>query len=64
MAKVGGSGNITQIEKDKPKSKCRRWQLWVPVGVNPRTGKYKVKTHRINASWTEAKRVARVHHRD
>ena len=27
MAKVTGEGSIIQMEKDKPKSKCRKWQL-------------------------------------
>lgn len=59
MAKIAGSGNITQLEKDKPKNKCRKWQLRVPVGLNPRTGKHKAKTRRFNGSWTEAKRALR-----
>lgn len=59
MTKVAGSGNITQLEKDKPKNKCRKWQLRVPVGVSPRTGKYKVRTRRFNGTWTEAKRALR-----
>lgn len=59
MAKPTSSGSITQLEKDKPKNKCRKWQLRVPVGVNPRTGKYKIKTRRFNGTWTEAKRALR-----
>lgn len=59
MAKVTSSGSITQLEKDKPKNKCRKWQLRAPVGVNPRTGKYKIKTRRFNGTWTEAKRALR-----
>ena len=48
MAKVIGEGTIVQLEKDKPKSKCRKWQLRVPVGLDPRTGKYKTRTRRVN----------------
>lgn len=59
MTKVAGSGSITQLEKDKPKSKCRKWQLRVPVGVSPRTGKYKIRTRRFSGTWTEAKRALR-----
>lgn len=59
MAKPTSSGSITQLEKDKPKNKCRKWQLRVPVGVNPRTGKCKIKTRRFNGTWTEAKRALR-----
>lgn len=59
MAKVTGEGTIVQPEKDKPKSKCRKWQLRVPVGLNPRTGKYKTCTRRFNGSYTEAKKALR-----
>ena len=55
MAKVIGEGTIVQLEKDKPKSKCRKWQLRVPVGLDPRTGKYKTRTRRVNdMTYTQA----------
>lgn len=47
------------MEKDKPRSKCRKWQLRVPVGMDPRTGKYRTKTRRLGGSWTEAKAALR-----
>ena len=60
MAKVTGEGSIIQMEKDKPKSKCRKWQLRVPVGLDPRTGKYKTRTRRVNGmTYTKAKKALR-----
>ena len=60
MAKVIGEGTIVQLEKDKPKSKCRKWQLRVPVGLDPRTGKYKTRTRRVSdVSYTQAKKALR-----
>ena len=60
MAKVTGEGTIVQLEKDKPKSKCRKWQLRVPVGLDPRTGKYKTRTRRVSdVSYTQAKKALR-----
>lgn len=55
MAKVTGEGSIIQMEKGKPKSKCRKWQLRVPIGLNPRTGKYQQKTRVIEGTFTQAK---------
>ena len=58
MAKVTGEGTIVQLEKDKPKSKCRKWQLRVPVGLDPRTGKYKTRMRRVSdVSYTQAKKA-------
>ena len=59
MATVTGEGTLVQVEKDKPKSKCRKWQLRVSVGVDPRTGKYKTRTKRFSGTHTEAKRALR-----
>lgn len=60
MAKVTGEGTIVQLEKDKPKSKSRKWQLRVPVGLDPRTGKYKTRTRRVSdVSYTQAKKALR-----
>ena len=61
MAKkeVTGQGSIVQLEKDKPKSKCRKWQLRVPVGMDPRTGKYKTRTRRFAGTYTQAKAALR-----
>ena len=55
MAKVMGKGSIVQLEKDKPKNKCRKWQLRVPAGMDLRTGKYKVRTRRVSGNYTKAK---------
>ena len=60
MAKVTGEGTIVQLEKDKPKSKCRKWQLRVPVGLDPRTGKYQTRTRRVSdMNYTQAKKALR-----
>lgn len=60
MAKVTGEGTIVQLEKDKPKSKCRKWQLRVPIGLDPRTGKYKTRTRRVSdMSFAQAKKALR-----
>lgn len=61
MAKkeIAGQGSIVQLEKDKPKSKCRKWQLRVPVGMDPRTGKYKTRTRRFSGTYTQAKAALR-----
>ena len=59
MANVEGGGYIVQRDKSKPKSKCRKWELRVPTGLEPRTGKYKTKSRRFNGTYTEAKKALR-----
>ncbi|MBR1830314.1 MAG: hypothetical protein IJ781_12605, partial [Atopobiaceae bacterium] len=59
MAKVSGKGSIVQLEKDKTKARCRRWQLRVNTGLDPRTGKYKVRTRRFSGTYTEATKALR-----
>ena len=59
MAKVTGEGSIIQMEKDKPKSKCRTWQLRVPIGMDARTGKYRQRTRVVHGTYTEAKKALR-----
>ena len=59
MAKVTGEGTIVQLEKDKTKGKCRKWQLRVPVGMDPRTGKYKTRTRRMSGTYTDASKALR-----
>ena len=59
MAEVSGNGTIFQMEKDKPKSRCRKWQLRVSTGLDPRTGKYKKKTRVFRGTYTEAKAALR-----
>ncbi len=61
MAKkaINGNGTIVQLEKDKPKGKCRKWQLRVSCGKDPRTGKYITKSRRMTGTYTEAQRQLR-----
>lgn len=59
MARVRGEGSVVQLEKDKPKSKCRRWQLRVCTGKDPRDGRYKARTRRVRGTYTEAARMLR-----
>lgn len=49
-----GTGCIVQLEKGKPRGKCRKWQLRVSVGRNPRTCKYQTKTRRVSGTYTDA----------
>lgn len=56
---VTGEGSIVQLEKDKPKSRCRKWQLRVPIGRDPATGKYRTRTRRFTGTYTEAKKALR-----
>lgn len=55
MADTNGGGFIIQKEKDKPKSKCRKWELRISLGMDPRTGKYKTKSRRFSGTFTQAK---------
>ncbi len=57
--KVNGEGSIVQLEKNKAKGKCRKWQLRVCTGRNPRTGKYGAKTRRVECTYTEATKLLR-----
>lgn len=59
MAETKGNGSIIQLEKDKPKSRCRKWQLRVCIGKDPRTGKYKARTRRFEGTYTQAKAALR-----
>lgn len=49
-----GRGSIVQLEKGKPKARCRRWQVRIYVGRNPHTGKEQTKTRRVNGTYTDA----------
>lgn len=55
--KVTGSGSVVQMEKGKQRGKCRRWQLRVSTGLDPRTGRYLRKTRIFNGTYTEAQRA-------
>lgn len=59
MATTQGMGSIIQLEKDKPRSKCRKWQLRVSLGKDPKTGKYHQKTRTVNGSYSQAKAALR-----
>lgn len=52
MASAKG-GTIRPLE-DKPRKHCRRWQLRVRTGLNPRTGKYGERTRNVRGTWSEA----------
>jgi len=49
--KIKGS-TIEQLEKNKPKSKCRKWRLWVTTEVGR-------KSRRFAGTWTEAQNALR-----
>ena len=51
---VRGAGCIVQLEKGKPKSRCRRWQLRISCGKDFATGKYVCRTRRVAGTYTEA----------
>lgn len=55
MADTKGGGFIIQKEKDKPKNKCRKWELRVSIGLDPKTGKYKTRSRRFAGTFTQAK---------
>lgn len=59
MPKVKGSGSIIQMEKDKPRNKCRKWQLRVSAGRDKRTGKYPQFTRIFHGTYTEARAALR-----
>lgn len=55
MADTNDGGFIIQKEKDKLKNKCRKWELRISLGMDPRTGKYKTKSRRFNGTYAKAK---------
>ncbi len=57
--RVRGAGCIVQLEKGKPKSRCRRWQLRVSCGKNPMTGRYVTRTRRVAGTYTDATKLLR-----
>lgn len=56
---IKSQGSIVQFEKDRSKSKCRKWQLLVSMGKDPRAGKYVTKTRTFPGSYTEATKALR-----
>lgn len=59
MPRVIGDGTIYQMEQNKPRSKCRKWQLRVSLGRDKRTGGYPQATRVVHGTHTEAKAAMR-----
>lgn len=57
--KTKGFGSIVQLEKDKTKARCRKWQLRVSTGKDRRTGKYVTKARTVNGTLSDAKAALR-----
>lgn len=53
MPKARGAGSITQLDKDKSRARCRRWQLRVFVGRDE-GGKPHYKTRRFEGTYRQA----------
>lgn len=53
--KVDGYGSVQKLEKNKPNNKCRKWQLVIPMGINPKTGKYWSRRKNFAGTISEAK---------
>lgn len=49
-----GDDCIVQLEKGKPRSQCRKWQLRLSLGKNPETGKYARKTRVVAGTYQQA----------
>lgn len=43
-----------QLDPDKPRGKCRKWQLRVRTGINPKTGNYAEKTRTFTGTYRQA----------
>ncbi|MEG0759669.1 MAG: site-specific integrase, partial [Raoultibacter sp.] len=68
---ISGEGTIVQLEKDKPRSKCRKWKLKVSLGrdtkaepkLNPKTGKpvykYITKCRNHEGTYSSAQKALR-----
>ncbi len=52
-----GTGSVVQMEKGVPRGKCRKWQLRVSVGMDPRTGRYRQRTRTVSGTYTEARKA-------
>lgn len=51
--RTNGKGSIARREK-KPRKYCRKWQLRVSVGKNPKTGKYQTKARNFTGTYQQA----------
>ena len=60
MASKTSKGSIIQLEKGKPKGKCRKWRLMVSLGRDPITGKYPQQTRVVHGTWSDAQKALRV----
>lgn len=59
MSSKSGNGFIRQMEKNKPRNKCRKWQIRVSLGFDAYTGTYPEKTKIIHGTYSEAQRALR-----
>ena len=59
-----GKGSIVQMEKGKPKGKCRKWKLVVSLGRDARTGKYPRRPAPSTAPTLSPEGAGRVRSRD
>lgn len=59
MCKVNGKGSIFQLDKKKPRAKCRHWQVRVSTGFNHRTGKYGTRSKNLFGSYSDAQQALR-----
>ncbi len=57
--RIKGAASIIQLEKDKTKGKCRRWQLRLLIGRDLTTGEYLCKTRVVRGAYFEAQRELR-----
>lgn len=51
--KVSGNGSVRPME-NKPRGKCRKWQLRARTGLNPRTDKYGEKTRTFYGTYRQS----------
>lgn len=54
MSQIRGKGSIVQLEKNKRKDRCRKWQIRISTGKSPSTGKYKTITRVVHGSFSFA----------
>lgn len=57
MAAQTGKCSIVQMEKGKPKGKCRKWKLVVSLGRDACTGKYPQKARAFHGTYTQAQKA-------
>ena len=57
MSSKQSIGSIYQLEKDKPRGRCRKWKLIVPLGRDAATGKHRQKNRNFTGSYTQAQKA-------